>query len=267
MNQEEFDFIEEQKRQVANLQFQNQQLNTAQFQQDLALEKQETNIIKEQLDLNPLLDYMNHLLRGDYLELGENGEVWKTPIDTDLIILSEKGVHLIMNALRFYLNTNTLLSNYETEIIDQKMEDFALTLADDIFMEYESVFRFPSFEECKTKLLARISSKVELRKFALELLGKEVNEVEIKEEIIKEMEGSLNKEIEKIKEQTMKNKLKRFELIMRVVQDAVHSTYLRAWNGAERRTLRQHIHINETRGTPEMPKHPASFNPLGWFKR
>ena len=36
--------------------------------------------------------------------------------------------------------------------------------------------------------------------------------------------------------------------VSRFVQDSVHSSYNRAWKGQERRTLREHIHITESKG-------------------
>ena len=53
---------------------------------------------------------------------------------------------------------------------------------------------------------------------------------------------------------------------MRVVQDTVHSTYLRAFRGEERRTLRKHIHVSETIGN-QSPQQPSRINPLNWGKR
>jgi hypothetical protein len=224
--------------------------------QAFQLREQEKGLIREQLSLANETETIENLLRGRMLKEDKNGNVrWEDPTDSDMIILTEYGVHLIMNTVHFYLNKNTLLSNYETDIILQKMEDFATSLADVVFMEYEKVFRYPTFDECKEKLMARIDAKVQLRKFANELLGKQINERKIKQEFLDEMEDKIEKEISKIKEQIMKNKLKRFDILIREVQDAVHSTYLRAWNGQERRTLRQHITVNENVNAPiQMPK-------------
>jgi len=61
--------------------------------------------------------------------------------------------------------------------------------------------------------------------------------------------------------------LKRFESIIRMVQDAVHSAYQRAWKGQERTTLRQHTHISETKGGMIMPQQQQGFNPLGILRR
>jgi hypothetical protein len=252
-----------------HLEMQQTQIDQAQTQQDLQamqIRDAEKNLIKEQLSLEEELQIIEHLLRGHVYSTKIND--WIEPQDKEMIILTEHGVHLIMNTIMFYLNKNTLLSNYEEELINRKMEDFATALADVVFMEYEKVFLYPTFEECKAKLEDRINKKVELRKFAYDLVGKKADEEKIKHEFIEEIELTIEKEIEKIREQIIKNKLKRFEILIREIQDAVHSTYLRALYGAERRTLRQHIHISETTGGNLMPQ-PAGIrkNPLKWWKK
>jgi len=98
-------------------------------------------------------------------------------------------------------------------------------------------------------------------------MGKEVDEEKIKKEFIEEIEENIEKEITKIKEQIIKNKLKRFEIIIREVQDTVHSTYLRAWNGQERRTLRQHTHISEVVGMKPPVVKGQGRSPFNFFKR
>lgn len=233
--------------------------------QAMQLQNEETNIIREQLSLTPELIVMKNLLQSKELTLMENGtEHWLLPEDEDQIILTNHGVNLIYNTLVFYMNKNTLLSNYTDMEILEKMQDFATTLNDDIFMEYEKVFSYPTFERCKKVLIDRLESKAQRRQFAFELLGIKKGITELKKEFVTEIEDRVEKELEKIKEQIIKNKLKRFELIIRKVQDAVHSTYKRAWNGQERRTLRQHIHINETMGgTIPQQKPPRIWNPFG----
>ena len=42
-----------------------------------------------------------------------------------MIILTDYGVNYIMGAVQWYLNKNTLLSNYDDDQIRQKMEDLA----------------------------------------------------------------------------------------------------------------------------------------------
>lgn len=239
-------------------------------QQEMIMEDNLKGTISEQLDLDDQLEKIGYLLKGYVQEIDENrGKIWVAPKDNEMRILSEYGVHLIKNVIQFYLNKNTLLSNYDEATINKKMEDFSNSLNDDIFMEYDKVFLYPSLEDCKKILDERIKRKKELRIYALEVLGKEVSELEkeeIKYEILKSVELVIEKELEKIREQLMKNKLKRFELLIRCIQDTVHSTYQRAWKGQERTTLRQHIHISENRGGIPVIQQPTS-NPFNWFKK
>jgi len=223
-------------------------IDNKQMQQQYFMEEQEKGMIKEQLDLGEELERMEHLLRG-HIQREVNGQrKWVEPDDPDMVILTEYGIQLILNSVAWYINKNTLLSNYDAPTIQVKMCDFASTLNKTIFMEYQKVFKQPSFEECKDVIKQRIKKKVDLRMFALELVGQKGNSERIEKEIIEQMEGTIEKEMTKIKESIMKVKLTRYMLLMREVQDAVHSTYNRAYQGMERKTLREHIHVAETRG-------------------
>ena len=225
-------------------------------------EPQETSMIKEQLDLGEELERIDYLLRGFTLERGE----WKAPTTQDLVVLSEYGVHLIRNTIAWYLNKNTLLSNYDEDTILTKMLDFSNDLNDTIFMEYEKVFQYPTTKECITVLEERIQKRAEIAQYALKLVGKDSNLEEIKREKIKEIEDRIENEIEKIKEQIIKSKLKRFLMVMRQVQDAIHSTYLRALHGTERSSLRRHMSVTETKGIGNsMPTKHGGFFP--WSKK
>jgi hypothetical protein len=229
------------------------------MQQEVIMQNQDKSMIQEQLSLGEELERIDYLLRGFTLESNEDtGESkWVKPKDNDLIVLSDYGVHLIRNTIAWYLNKNTLLSNYDEDTILVKMEDFASDLSDTIFMEYEKVFQYPTLQDCKDILTDRIKKKKELRIYSLELLGKKISDKDksdIEQKILKEFEPIIEKELEKIKAQIIKNKLKRFMILIREVQDAVHSTYLRAWKGQERTTLRQHIHISETKGGYNIPQ-------------
>lgn len=241
-------------------------------QQEVMLNQQESSMIKDQLDLGEELVRIDYLLRGYSLEVDPetNENIWIAPKDNDMVILSPYGVHLIRNTIAWYLNKNTLLSNYDEDTIRHKMEDFATELNKTIFMEYEKVFQYPTFEDCKNVLNKRVEDKTKIRKYAMEILGKKVDEIEekkIKDDILKQMEPIIEREMEKIKQQLIKNKLKRFMLLIRVVQDAVHSTYNRAYKGQERKTLREHIHISETKGNSFSSGGREGGGFLGFFKR
>lgn len=261
-------------REMKSLELEQQKINQNSPQydlQELQLREQQRSWVHDQINLGDEIELIEHLLKGEILKREENGGTnWKPPVNTEQVVLSEHGVHLIINTISFYLNKNTLLSNYDEETIQQKMEDFAIALSDTIFMEYEKVFLYPTFKECKKVFEERIERKVQLRKFACELVGHEnTNEEEIKANFIYEIEDRIESEIGKIREQIMKNKLKRFDLLIREVQDAVHSTYLRALYGAERRTIRQHSHFNETAGMmmPQASKQKTSLNPLNYLRK
>lgn len=266
-NREELEFMKEQELQQRLLQSQNNSIQMNQAQQSMMLGEQEKNLIDSQLDLTEELELIENLLKGRVLKRDEYGsKVWEDPKDTNMIVLTPYGIHLIMNTITFYINKNTLLSNYDDEKINLKMRDFAIELIDTVFMEYDKVFQYPTLDDCIAEFKRRIDRKTALRKFAYEITGKEVDVENIREEFILEIEYKLENELEKIREKIVKDKLKRFGLLMRAVQDAVHSTYLRAWNGQERRTLRQHIHISES-VTPMMngkQKGSSKLNPFSW---
>lgn len=239
-----------------------------QSRQDMLLQQEDKGMIAEQLDVSEILNNMYYLLKGYVLTRNlETGQMaWTPPTNNDMVVLSDHGVNYVLGATQWYINKNTLLSNYEDEIINQKMEDFSITLADNIFMDYENMFCFPTIQECKEEIAKRIKNKVDTRVFAKEVLGLKADEKAIKIEVLREMEKRITHELEVIKQQKIKSKLKRFESIIRFVQDAVHSSYNRAWKGQERRTLREHVQINESKGgvgyTPQNSKPQFTLNPL-----
>lgn len=241
-------------------------------QQEMMIDDRERSMVKDQLDLSEEIERIEHLLRGHVLkEDGQGNRNWVEPDNNEMVVLSEYGIHLILNTITWYINKNTLLSNYDDETILTKMEDFACDLSDTIFMEYEKIFQYPSFEDCKKILEQRIEYKVKVKMFALETLGKKSDRAEVKRELMNEIENRIDVEIQKIKEQIIKNKLKRFLILLRCIQDSVHSTYLRAYKGQERRTLREHIHITETMGgysnRPQQQQQGSGWSPLNWFQK
>lgn len=245
------DTLRRYENEIKSAQLQADQARFDMARQDISLQNEEKGIVNEQLDVSDILDNMYYLLKGFILKRDDKSGMmsWVPPENNDMIILSDYGVNYVLGAVQWYVNKNTLLSNYEDVIIFQKMEDFATTLSDNIFMDYEHMFCYPTLQDCKEEIERRIKRKVETRKFAKELAGIEVDKDEkIRDEVIKEMEGRIEKEMVIIAQQKLKSKLKRFESIIRFVQDTVHSAYNRAWNGQERRTLREHIHITESKG-------------------
>jgi hypothetical protein len=258
--------LEAYEKQIREAQLNTESARVGQAQQDLMMQEQGQGMISEQLDLSELLDSIHNLLKGYILTRVDGKSQWIKPENNDLIILSDYGINFVMDFIQWYLNKNTLLSNYSEEQINAKMEDLSMTLIDTIFMESDKMFLYPTLEDCKAEIEERIERRKETKKFALSIMGKEQNDAEIEREVLKDMEFRIEKEMEVIKQQKIKNKLKRFGAITRVIQDAIHSTYQRAWKGQERSTLRQHTHISETKGGFHMPQQSSNINPFGIFK-
>jgi len=96
------------------------------------------NLIKWQLDLKEDMDRLYHLLKGDRIGYDADGNIaYLEQEDPDLIPFSDFGVQLIMNIMSFYINKNTILSNYDEKTINWKVYDFGIELSDLIFNKYE----------------------------------------------------------------------------------------------------------------------------------
>lgn len=216
---------------------------------------EEKSMVREQLDLSEEIARIDYLIKGWSLEPGEDGKLeWTKPTDKEMIIFTDYGIHLIRNTVCWYLNKNLLLSNFDEETIRKKMWDFTNDLIDTIFMEYDRVFISPSTDECIEVLKKRIERKAAISSYALEIAGQKFTKEELINEKFEEIEDRIEEELEKIRLTIIKSKLKRYVLIVRVIQDAIHATFMRAWKGQERATLRQHTHISESRGMPLMPQ-------------
>lgn len=256
------DFLNQQQADMGSIQL--AKYNADLINSDVVIEEQQKGMVKEQLDLEDELKKIEYLLKGYVWKEQKNGTwKWEEPQDKSLIIFSEYGVQKIINVINWYINKNTLLSNYEPEDVLIKMEDFATSLADNIFMKYELFFRQPSLDECKEELEKRIKKRVDIIKFANDLIGSNYNEQEIKAKVVSELEPMIEKELDQIRVKLMKDKLKDFDMIMRAVQDAVHSTYNRAIKGKERSSLRMHWNITET-SNPNLSEPPIK---KGWLRR
>jgi hypothetical protein len=109
----------------------------------------EDNLIRWQLDLKEDIDKIYHLLRGDVLKEDEHGNmIYVEPTDDSLKPFNEFGVQMIMNIMAFYLNRNTLLSNYDDDTINWKVEDFGNEVSDLILCKYEKM-GMNTFEKTK----------------------------------------------------------------------------------------------------------------------
>ena len=108
------------------------------YSQSMFQQNQDPNLIEYQLELDNILERIEHLLRGDIVSEDEDGNVvYIPPEDHDLVILNDYGVKLIMNVISFYINKNTILSNYDPERINEILYDLGFELADVIFINYD----------------------------------------------------------------------------------------------------------------------------------
>jgi len=120
--------------------------NSTQMGPDLAASvyhnanSQENNLIVWQLELDNILERIEHLLKGETVHIDRDGNItYKTAKDDDLRVLNEYGVALIMNKMSFYLNRNTILSNYDETRIYEILCDIGEELADLMFINYEKM--------------------------------------------------------------------------------------------------------------------------------
>lgn len=186
------------------------------------MNQEKPNVIEYQLDLKEDLENMNHILSGHVVETNKDGGTyWAEPKDDRLKILSDYGVKQIMNILHGYLNKNLLLSNYDEETIFWKVKDFGIELNDLVFNRYEHFFYHPSPEELFEKY----------RHKAAEL---NLNEDELYMECVKWSREELQ------------SKFRHFPILILMIVDMVHSTYLRALNGEERESLRKQLNIHQS---------------------
>jgi len=96
------------------------------------------NMIKWQLELDNILERIDHMLRGDKIKF-ENGHLLWNPTENEKSkVFNDYGVTEIMKILAMYLNRNTILSNYDEPTINLKMFDLGNELADLIFLKYEA---------------------------------------------------------------------------------------------------------------------------------
>jgi len=228
----------------------------------------DVSILKEQLSLDNELTMLDYLLRGWSLvrdpTTGSQG--WQAPNNEDNRLLSDYGIHVFREALASYMHKGHLLSNYTEEQINDKMLDFTRVINNLVLKDYEKIFFKPTLERCKQELLTRVEERKKIRQYANELIGREDDSDNIAQDIISRAE----QEIIAIRKKLFMEKIKKFQTIIRYLQDNVHSVYNRALGGQERRSIRQHIQVTETKGGINMPMGDMPRKGKGagkWFGR
>jgi len=207
------------------------------------------NLIQWQLELDSILERVEHMLRGDKPKYENNVLIWQAPESHKERVMTDEGVFELMRLLSLYLNRNTILSNYREDVIDTKMYDLGNELADLIYLKYESFFPVPSFEECFRELYEEdYSGEYELvicknGHYGIQRIKK--NEFgEIKE--VEQLPLDVERQVKITLHKWSLEKRKVYPMIVRQLVDSVHSSYLRALHGGERESLREARQINQT---------------------
>jgi hypothetical protein len=259
MQPEEQDYLN----QSMNSNIQNTQIDA--MQRNNYIQDNQISMLENQLSLREEIEMIENLLRSRVIGSDDQGnETWVDPEDSSEVLLSEYGVNLIMKRIKMYMNKNTLLSNYSEDIIMNKMADISNSLNDEIFMKYELVFKFPTSEEIQRALSNKIDHQVKNMVFNSNFSGRVADEKKVRDNLIAQL--NIDYELQKMKEILFKDKLKSFEGLTRSVQDCIHSAYLRALNGGERRSLRKTMSVSEVI-SPPMQGRRTGGGFLGLLKR
>lgn len=269
MNTEEMNNLMEQ----ANIQGQIGQGAQASAAAQYYVQEQEKNLAETQLEVESIATRIYHLLRQDVLKPNNDGDdrlVWTSIQDTKQRALTDWGVDRIMQVVHFYINKNILLSNFDVTQIDRIMLRFCTELNDLVLLKYQVLFRQSTFEECKDILKSRLDDKKKLKRYTREILGEVISkekEIEIEEDIIREMEGKVELEIQRIREEQRKEKLREYGLLMAQMEAMVYATYNRAWKGEERGSIRRHTNISEVIGNHSPSRQDGGGGMFKWIKR
>jgi len=244
MNNEEMQYIETIEKQLELEKMNRMNLQKEYSQTSAFTPTGEKNLVEYQLDLREELDRIYHLLSGHILKYDkDNNEIWAEPQDDRLKIFSEYGVKLIMNIISFYINRNTLLSNFDETTIIWKVRDFGIELSDLFENKYEDLLYYPSPEDLFEKLKPH---------------NKTLDDSYLYEKCL---EWSKHE---------MQSKIRNIPIIVLALIDSVHSTYLRALGGKERGSLRTQMHISQSANQysqPNLGSNKFSFiKPNTWGK-
>jgi len=206
------------------------------------------NLIKWQLELDSILERVEHMLRGDKPQFIQGNLIFMPPTSEEERIFTDFGIGEIMRILSMYLNRNTILSNYDEPTINVKVFDFGTELADLIFLKYELVFASPTMSECFKKVYRTDLEIVPIEKD--DKIGADAWAIQMKQPngivVLKELNVEQMKQIFREFRLQQLEKRKLYPMIVRELVDAVHSSYLRALNGGERQSLHEQRSVNQS---------------------
>lgn len=245
-----------------------EQANLTAMQNIHAQQEIDKTIAEAQLEVETTLINIYYRLRQDFQMPDNKGRMQWHPIkDPKKRRLTDEGVERIMELMSFFINKENLLSNFTEDQIKQIMLTYRLAFSANIFMRYQIYFREPTVNECKEIILESIEKQIETKKFTLEIRGLELDVKTIRKQIIDELD--IEKEIEKIRKEKLKENLSEFELLFEELSQMVLATLNRAWKGEERGSLRRHTSISEVIGSgrPMMMKPKESRGLFKWGRK
>lgn len=233
------------------------------------MEEREKGLAEAQLEVDSIKTELYHLLKQDRYEENESGKFsWAEIKDKRERTFSDEGVDKLMQILHFYINKNTLLSNFAEDQIKRLMLKFVREVNDLVLLKYQKLFREPTFKECKEIIMEKMEGRKNMKMFSLEILGKDINEEKIKTELLEEMEGTLEKEMEKIRNEHRKEKLRNYGIMIAQLEIQVFATLNRAYRGEERGSLRRHMNVSELIGSKPNPNQQEGGRGfLSWGRR
>ena len=140
LTKQDEDYIKSVRLELDNERLKNQQYEKQMGEQSMFSQGDSSNLIQWQLDLNEELERIDHLLKGDVIRSDDSGnERWVPAENNEHKPFNEHGVQLLLNTISFYLNRNTILSNYDEDMINWKIRDLGEDISDLIFMKYKEM--------------------------------------------------------------------------------------------------------------------------------
>ena len=232
------------------------------------LQEHEKGLAEAQLEVDNIKSEIYHLLRQDKLGKIDDGRIDWIPIkDESERTLSDWGVDRLMQVIHFYINKSNLLSNFDTIQINRLMLKFVREINDLVLLKYQVLFREPTFEECKEIILEKLNNRKKMKLFSMEVLGQTGDEEGIKKELLEEMQITLEKEMEKTRRDTKKEKIRDYGLIIVQLEIIVFATLNRAWKGEERGSLRRHMNVNELIAPRQNPAQQNKGGAFSWGRK
>lgn len=258
--QEMSDQLAEEKAKSANL---NQVANSIFSGED------NENLIKWQLDLNEELERIWHLLQGHEIKFDKEGfKYYVEPKDPNLKPFNEYGVKILMNIMAFYLNRNTILSNYDSDTIDKRVFDIGNEIADLIFTKYEEMMVTISIRKEIEKITGKEIQKLPNGRYVanLKYMGGEI--------YYDELPIAVLNHIDEILAEHIYQKIKLYPMIVLELTDSIESAYNRSLHGGERESLRTARSVVQSEPLGKQPQvqqvHPRSkfsvVKPWTWDK-